>query len=134
MQINVPDLELFEQWPRIQSRHSSYRLTPVTDEEPLTPRDLGGHGGLIPGYSEKRIRQFGDWTVKHHDPGRDPFLILRQVSKSAGHPYLSINGPGPKEFWDLLEIVSHPHGALRRPYKDAEWRFRRLRQVLVEVC
>ncbi len=144
MQVSVSDLELFERWkaagmpepsPQIHSSHSRYRLTPVTDEELLTPRDLGGHGGLIPGYSEKRIRQHAGWSVDHHDPRRDPFLILRHDSEKEGHPYLRIDGPGPKELWDLLEIVSYrPLGSIGRPHKGAEWRFRRLRQVLVEVC
>jgi hypothetical protein len=144
VRVSVSDLELFERWkaagmpepsPRIQSLHSRYRLTPVTDEEPLTPRDLGGPRGLIPGYSEKRIRQCARWSVNHHDPGRDPFRFLKHDSEKEGHPYLYIDGPGPKELWDILEIVSYqPLGSIGRPYKGAEWRFRRLRYVPVEVC
>ncbi len=120
--------------PQVYSSGSRYWQTPVTDEEPLTPRDLGGPKGLIHGYTEKRIRQCAGWSVDHHDPRREPFLILRHDSEKEGHPYLYIDGPGPKELRDLVEIVSHPPlGSLGRPYRAAEWRFRRLRQVL-EVC
>ena len=123
-------------YPHISSACTHSQLTPVTDEKTLTPKDLGGPGGLISGYSEKRIRQCARWSVQFNDHKSCilSYRMLRSDSEKERHPCLSIVGPGPKDYWDLLEIVSYPPlGSLGRPYKDAEWRFRRLRQVL-EVC